>query len=82
MVRIFHLFNRDVYYFVDKNAERDQNCSFDLKYFQRLGVYTELIFTYVPYIAIGLQEEPANFYREKQSVAFVTGHSFFLKTLR
>ena len=27
-------------HFVDKNADRDQNCSFDLKYFQRLGVYT------------------------------------------
>ena len=38
------------------------------------GVHT-LIFTYVPYIVIGLHhEEPANFYREKQSVAFVTGY--------
>ena len=35
-----------------------------------------LIFTYVPYIVIGLHEEPANFYREKRSVAFVTGHLF------
>ena len=39
------------------------------------GVHT-LIFTYVPYIVIGLHEEPANFYREKRSVAFVTGHLF------
>ena len=29
----------------------------------------------MPYIVIGLaHEEPANFYREKQRVAFVTGH--------
>ena len=29
----------------------------------------------MPYIVIGLvREEPANFYREKQRVAFVTGH--------
>ena len=34
------------------------------------------IFTYVPYIVIGLHEESANFYREKGRVAFVTGHLF------
>ena len=39
------------------------------------GVHT-LIFTYVPYIAICALEEPANFYREKRSVAFVIGHLF------
>ena len=39
------------------------------------GVHT-LIFTYVPYIVIGLHEEPENFYKEKRSVAFVTGHLF------
>ena len=34
------------------------------------------------YIVIGLQEEPANFYREKRSVVFVTGHLFtFLMVL-
>ena len=33
-----------------------------------------LIFTYVPYIVIGLHEELANFYRKKQSIAFATGH--------
>ena len=27
-------------------------------------------------MVIGLHEEPANFYREKRSVAFVTGHLF------
>ena len=37
-----------------------------------------LIFPYGPYIVIGLvDEEPANFYREKQRVAFVTGHFFY-----
>ena len=40
------------------------------------GVHT-LIFPYVPYIVTGLvHEEPANFYREKRRVAFVTGHLF------
>ena len=39
------------------------------------GVHT-LIFTYVPHTDICLHREPANFYREKRSVAFVTGHLF------
>ena len=39
------------------------------------GVHT-LIFTYVPHTDICLHGEPANFYREKRSVAFVTGHFF------
>ena len=30
----------------------------------------------MPYIVTGLHEEPANSYREKRSVAFVTGHLF------
>ena len=39
-------------------------------------MYT-LIFPYVPYIVTGLVHgEPANFYREKRRVAFVTGHLF------
>ena len=33
-------------------------------------------FSHVPWIVIGLDEVPANFYREKRSVAFVTGHLF------
>ena len=50
------------------------------KLFPRLDIFLTfrgvraLIFTYVPYIVIGLHEELANFYREKRSVAFVTGH--------
>ena len=39
------------------------------------GVHT-LIFTHVSYIVIGSHEEPANFYREKRSVALVTFHLF------
>ena len=40
------------------------------------GVHA-LIFQYVPYIVIGLVHEgPANFYREKRRVAFVTSHLF------
>ena len=30
----------------------------------------------VPYIVLSLHEEPANFYREKRNVIFVTGHLF------
>ena len=68
-IRTFHRFNR--------YADRDQNCSFDLIYFQRSGVYTHWFFQYVPYIVIGLVHEgPANFYREKRRVAFVTSHLF------
>ena len=33
-------------------------------------------FSHVPWIVIGLDEVPANFYREKRSVAFVTGYLF------
>ena len=33
-------------------------------------------FTYIHYVVFGLHEEPANFLREKRSVAFVTGHLF------
>ena len=57
-----------------------QKCGPRPKLFLRLDIFSTfrgvhtLIFTYVPYIVIGLHEEPANFYREKQSVAFVTGH--------
>ena len=57
-----------------------QKCGPRPKLFLRLDIFSTfrgvhtLIFTYVPYIVIGLHEEPANFYREKRSVAFVTGH--------
>ena len=65
-----------------------QKCGPRLKLFLRFeifstfrGVHT-LIFTYVLYIFIGLQEEPVNFYREKRSLTFVTGHLFtFLMVL-
>ena len=56
-----------------------QKCGPRPKLFLRLDIFSTfrgvhtLIFTYVPYIVIGLHEEPANFYREKRSVAFVTG---------
>ena len=33
-------------------------------------------FTYIHHVVFGLHEEPANFLREKRSVAFVTGHLF------
>ena len=37
---VHDMFLTDVLIFFDKNADRDQNCSFDLVYFQRSGVYT------------------------------------------
>ena len=59
-----------------------QKCGSRPKLFLRLDIFSTfrgvhtLIFTYVPYIVIGLHEEPENFYKEKRSVAFVTGHLF------
>ena len=59
-----------------------QKCGPGPKLFPRLDIFStfrgihKLIFTYVPYIVIRLHEEPANFYREKRSVAFVTSHLF------
>ena len=40
VVHTFHLFNWYVFILLKKNANRDQNCSFDLIYLQRSGVYT------------------------------------------
>ena len=59
-----------------------QKCGPRPKLFLRLDIFSTfrgvhtLIFTYVPYIVIGLHEEPENLYKEKRSVAFVTGHLF------
>ena len=68
---------------------RWQKCGPRPKLFLRLDIFSTfrgvhtLIFPYVPYIVTGLvHEEPANFYREKRRVAFVTGHLFtFLMVL-
>ena len=55
-----------------------QKCGPRPKLFLRLDIFSTfrgvhaLIFIYVLYIFIGLHEEPANFNREKRSVAFVT----------
>ena len=40
VVHTFHLFNWYVFILLKKNANRDQNCSFDLIYLRRSGVYT------------------------------------------
>ena len=59
-----------------------QKCGPRPKLFLRLDIFSTfrgvhtLIFSYVPYIVIGLHEESANFHREKRSVVFVTGHLF------
>ena len=63
-------------YFVKKKKK----CGLRLKLFLWFDIFSTfrgvhpLIFTYVPYIVIGLHEELANFYRKKQSIAFATGH--------
>ena len=58
-----------------------QKCGPRPKLFLRLDIFSTfkgvhtLIFPHMPYIVIGLvYEEPANFYRKKQRVAFVAGH--------
>ena len=62
-------------YFVKK-----KKCGLRLKLFLWFDIFSTfrgvhpLIFTYVPYIVIGLHEELANFYRKKQSIAFATGN--------
>ena len=60
-----------------------QKCGPRPKLFLRLDIFSTfrgvhtLIFPYVPYIVISLvREKPANFYRGKRRVAFVTGHLF------
>ena len=59
-----------------------QKCEPRPKLFLRLDIFSTfrgvhaLIFKYVPQIVFGLHGEPANFYREKRNVAFVTGHLF------
>ena len=59
---------------------KKKKCGLRLRLFLWFDIFSTfrgahpLIFTYVPYIVIGLHEELANFYRKKQSIAFVTGH--------
>ena len=81
VVRIFPLFNRYVFILLTKCGSRPRLFLW-LEIFSTFRGVQTLIFTYVSYIVIGLQEEPANFYREKRSVVFVTGHLFtFLMVL-
>ena len=66
-------------HFVDKNADRDQNCSFDLIYFQRSGVYTHwfshvcLIYCYRLTWGTGeiLQGKAKRCFRDKPFVYFL-----------
>ena len=81
VVRIFPLFNRYVFILLTKCGSRPRLFLW-LEIFSTFRGVQTLIITYVSYIVIGLQEEPANFYREKRSVVFVTGHLFtFLMVL-
>ena len=81
VVRIFPLFNRYVFILLTKCGSRPRLFLW-LEIFSTFRGVQTLIFTYVSYIVIGLQEEPANFYREKRSVVFVSGHLFtFLMVL-
>ena len=68
VVRTFHRFNR--------YADRDQNCSFDLIYFNVQGC-TRTDFSICALYCYWLSAwGPANFYREKRRVSFVTSHLF------
>ena len=60
---------------MSKNANRDQNYLL-IDIFSTFRSVHTLIFPYVPCNVNGLHEEEANFYREKRSVTFVTGHFF------
>ena len=59
-----------------KNANQDQNCSFELIYFNVQRCTHTDFHMCRSYIVIGLHEEPDNFYREKRSVTLVTGNLF------
>ena len=48
-----------------KNADRDQNFSFYLIYFQRSGLYTHWFLHMCLILLFSLHQAPANFYREK-----------------
>ena len=75
VVNTFHRFDRYVFILLKKKRTETKTVPSTWCIFNVQGC-TQLIFTYVPYIVIGLHEEPENFYKEKRSVAFVTGHLF------
>ena len=80
-IREIHLFNRYVFILLTKMRTKTKTF-FRLDIFSTFRRVHTLIFTYVSYIVIGLHEKPENFYREKRSVALVTGHlSTFLVVL-
>ena len=82
VVRTIHLFSRCVL-FVDKNADWPKLFP-PLNIFPTFRGVPTLIFTYVPNIAIGLHEEPANIYGEMREWAGSQGplicHGIYYKS--
>ena len=72
VVHKFHLFNRYVF---AKNADRDQNCSLDLIYFQRSGVFTHW-FSHMCLILLLAYTRNRRIFVGKNGVTFVTSLLF------
>ena len=68
------IFLTDMCSFCWQKCEPRPKLFFWLDIFSTFRSVHTLIFTYVSYIVIGLHEKPENIYREKRSVALVTGH--------
>ena len=72
----FHLFNRYVFILLTKMRTETKTVPSTWYIFNVQGC-TRTYFSILPYIVIGLMHEgPANSYREKRRVAFVSGHLF------
>ena len=80
-IREIHLFNRYVFIFLTKMRTKTRTF-LSTWYIFNVQKCTHTDFPLVSYIVIGFHEKPENFYREKPSVALVTGHlSTFLVVL-
>ena len=72
-IREIHLFNRYVFILLTKMRTKTKTF-LSTWYIFNVQKCTHTDFPLVSYIVIGFHEKPENFYREKRSVALVTGH--------
>ena len=72
-IREIHLFNRYVFILLTKMRTKTRTF-LSTWYIFNVQKCTHTDFPLVSYIVIGFHEKPENFYREKPSVALVTGH--------
>ena len=75
-VYTFHLFSWYVFILLTKMRTETKTVASTWYIFNVLGCTHCFSHTCLILLLAGLHEEPANFYREKRSVAFVTGHLF------